>query len=116
MTEASHNPDNPSAPGPVEEGPVTQDNTFQPDPELRLSEGRATKTQIVITSIAALVILFVVMYGLNDQRPETAQSPTETSQTASTATPPASGQASAPASSDNQQNTGADQKNGQAKK
>jgi hypothetical protein len=107
MTDVSHNPDNPSAPHLVESGPITQDNTLQPDPELRLSEGRATATQITITTIAALLILFVVMYGLNNQRPETVQPPTTTaSETTSggTATPqPAPGQANAPAA-------GADQK------
>ncbi|MBN8957319.1 MAG: hypothetical protein J0H17_12250 [Rhizobiales bacterium] len=92
MTDVSHNPDNPSAPHLVESGPITQDNTIQPDPEVRLSEGRATATQITITTIAALVILFVVMYGLN-QRPETVQSPTTTA----SETTNAGGQASAPA-------------------
>lgn len=120
MPDAPHNPDNPSAPAPAEREAILQDNTAQPDPELRLSEGRATKTQIAVTTIAALAILFVVFYGLNNQRPETAQSPAETtSETASggaaTPQPAAGGQANtqapaadqkAPASNPPDSNTG----------
>lgn len=120
MPNAPHNPDNPAAPGPAEREAIVQDNMLQPDPELRLSEGRATTTQITITTIAALVILFVVFYGLNNQRPETAQAPAESSQTASggTATPQpaAGGQANAQApAANNQENTGSAQNGNQAK-
>ncbi|MGE0751180.1 MAG: hypothetical protein AB7K64_11410 [Variibacter sp.] len=127
MPNAPHNPDNPAAPPsaapPSEEREeIVQDNAFQADPQLHLSSGRATKTQITITTIAALVILFVVFYGLNNHQPETAQSPAATtSETASggTATPQpaAGGQANAQApAANNQENTGASQNNGQAKK
>jgi hypothetical protein len=38
---------------------------FQPDPQLRLSEGRASGLQITIVALACTFILGLMIYGLN---------------------------------------------------
>ncbi len=53
---------------------IEQDSRLQPDPELKLGSGRAGTAQIALTGIAAFAIIALVLYGLNNQREETAAS------------------------------------------
>jgi Flp pilus assembly protein TadB len=43
---------------------IEQDERLQPDLELALSGGKASRTQIWTVSIGALVVIALVMYGL----------------------------------------------------
>jgi hypothetical protein len=70
---------------------VDADARLQADPELDLSEGRATTGQIVLTGVAAAAIVVTVLYGLTHQRNETHRVAAPASQ-ATTAAPPANPQ------------------------
>jgi hypothetical protein len=37
----------------------------QADPQLRLSRGRATRTQLTVVTLACLALLALVLYGMN---------------------------------------------------
>jgi hypothetical protein len=54
---------------------IEQDQRLQPDPELALSGGKASRTQIWTIAIGALVVIAIVLYGV-------AQLPTEERQAA----------------------------------
>ncbi len=84
---------------------IMQDNIPQADPELRLSEGRASPGQIAAVAVAAAVILFVVFYGLNHYRIDMPQ-----------ASGPAATQTSGAAPAPNAAATGQDVNTGSAKK
>jgi hypothetical protein len=73
--------------------PIAMDNRLQPDPELQLSGGRATPLQIASTILACLVVIAVVIYGLNSQRPEGGES---SATTAASASSPAASNTPAP--------------------
>lgn len=75
---------------------IEQDNRLQPDPELQLSGGRATPLQIASTVAACALVVGLVIYGLNNQRPEGAD--------AVASTEPAAASASVPSPSVPQQN------------
>lgn len=40
------------------------DARLQPDPELALSEGKASRTQIIMVALASLIVLGLVLYGI----------------------------------------------------
>lgn len=72
------------------------DARLQPDPELALSSGRASSTQIWMVTLAAIAITALLLYGLNQspQNPQTASPPaaTTTGAAPSSEQPPASEQ------------------------
>src|SRR5262245_47982197 len=72
---------------------AAEDRRLQADPELDLSEGRASMVQKSFTAIAAIAVIVLVLYGLTHQRDETQQE-TATAPTTQTsgAAPPASAQ------------------------
>jgi len=71
--------------------PGFEDRARQSVPRLLLGEGRASTTQIVITLAAGMLIVFGVLYGINNQRVETIAKEPAAAQTA--AAPPANTQA-----------------------
>jgi hypothetical protein len=46
------------------------DARLQPDPELALSEGRASRAQIFMVTLGALIVLSLVMYGITQPHNE----------------------------------------------
>jgi hypothetical protein len=73
------------------------DARLQPDPELALSSGRASRMQVWMVALAVIAIAGLVLYGLNQSpnTPQTAASPppaTTTGAAPSSEAPPASGQ------------------------
>ena len=78
--------------------PGFQNRGRQSVPRLLLGDGRASTTQIAITLAAGMLIVFGVLYGINNQRVETIAKEPAAAQTA--AAPPANpqGQQNAPAS------------------
>jgi len=66
------------------------DARLQPDPELALSRGRASRAQIWVVSLIALAVIALVMYGLTqDGARQSAQSPSTTTGAAPSETAPA---------------------------
>lgn len=71
--------------------PVVEDNAIHvPNPET----ARANGTQIGIAAVAVIAILFIFFYGVNNQRDETASSPSTTP--VATTQPPAGGEKPSP--------------------
>jgi hypothetical protein len=89
------------------EDAIARDRALQADPELDLSGGRASTSQIALTAFASFAIIVLVIYGLTHQRDETAA--TEPAQVTAQgpdqpASPPASGQVKQGERAQNQQN------------
>jgi uncharacterized protein HemX len=75
------------------------DARLQPDPELALSTGQASRAQIWLVAIGAAAIAGVVLYGISQtpKEPETAASPpAQTTGAAPSAEPPAQEQQQQP--------------------
>ena len=66
---------------------IEQDRALQADPELDLSGGRASKTQIAFAALGSLAIVMLVLYGLIHQRDETGSSTPTAAQVPSTVQP-----------------------------
>jgi FtsZ-interacting cell division protein ZipA len=65
---------------------VGRDNRLQPDPELR--EGKAGAAKIALTTLGAIAIVVLVLYGLNRHKPEAGETTSApASQTAATPAP-----------------------------
>ena len=70
--------------------PGVEDRGRQSVPRLLLGDGRASTTQIAITLASGMLIVFGVLYGINNQRVETIAKEPAAAQTA--AAPPANPQ------------------------
>lgn len=70
------------------------DARLQPDPELALSEGKASRAQIIMVALAALVVLGLVLYGIT-QPPKDAQTVAAPTPTQTTGAAPSAEQAPA---------------------
>jgi hypothetical protein len=61
---------------------------IQPDPQLQLSQGRATGIQITLVAIACMLIVSLMIYGLSRPANENIAAPTpKTEQTTGSASP-----------------------------
>jgi preprotein translocase subunit SecF len=90
--------------------PRPEDTRLQPDPSLQLSTGRANAAQIISTAIGVIAIIFLVLYGINNQRDETER---ETASAPAAQTTGAAPPATQQESSKQQASQGAAQQGGQ---
>lgn len=71
------------------------DARLQPDPQLALSKGKASRTQIILVMLAAAVIAGLVLYGVS-QSPEGSQTASSPSPAQTTGAAPSGNESSQP--------------------
>ncbi len=74
------------------DGRIRDIEPIQPDPQLQLSQGRATGIQITLVAIACMLIVSLMIYGLSPTTENITAPAPETQQTTGSA-PPAAGPA-----------------------
>lgn len=84
-------PQDPTDPRPaVQPGDhISRTEPIQPDPQLRLSEGRASGIQITLVAIACVLIVSLMIYGLNRPATEDVAASAPPAQQTTGAAPPA---------------------------